>query len=432
MFKKQTSALAITLCAVVFNILGIGSAQAVPSFARQTGLECSSCHTVFPQLTPFGRQFKLGGYTLSDAEEGEKRPLPIAAGIQLSYTSINKSGMDVESDKFRIPQMASLYYAGKVLGNLGAFAQLAYEEERQQANITMADIRYANQSTLGGQSVTYGLTLNNMPTLQDVWNSTPVYTFPYEPMAITPMPAAGLGLDMALSMKVVGLGAYSFWNNSIYAELSGYRSRDGGEMGSIQGIAPYWRLAYEKQWDDKSFSIGTYGMSGEVRLNDAMAMMMGDTSRYRNIALDAQYQWITEPHIVTLYTTLINRRQKYDMPTMMMGDPAMPVTDKSNIFRVNGSYYYQRKYGFTLGYFSVTGDADSNLYPSGEVMGSRTGSPNTNGAVVEFDYLPQMHTKLALQYTAYNKFNGARSDYDGFGRNASDNNTLYFLANFMF
>ncbi len=35
--------------------------------------------------------------------------------------------------------------------------------------------------------------------------------------------------------------------------------------------------------------------------------------------------------------------------------------------------------------------------------------------------------KSSLQYTIYNKFNGAHSDYDGFGRNASDNNTLYFL-----
>jgi hypothetical protein len=29
----------------------VTQSQAVPSFARQTGLECSSCHTVFPELT---------------------------------------------------------------------------------------------------------------------------------------------------------------------------------------------------------------------------------------------------------------------------------------------------------------------------------------------------------------------------------------------
>jgi len=39
-----------------------------------------------------------------------------------------------------------------------------------------------------------------------------------------------------------------------------------------------------------------------------------------------------------------------------------------------------------------------------------------------------MNTKLALQYTMYGKFNGARSNYDGYGRDAADNNTLYLLA----
>lgn len=39
--------------------------QAVPSFARQTGVSCYTCHTVFMELTPFGRQFKLTGYTMS-------------------------------------------------------------------------------------------------------------------------------------------------------------------------------------------------------------------------------------------------------------------------------------------------------------------------------------------------------------------------------
>ena len=406
-------------------------AQAVPSFARQTGFECSQCHTVFPQLTPLGRQFKLGGYTMSNAKEGEEKSLPLAAGIQISNTSIKKSGMDVDADKLRIPQTASVYYAGKIASNLGAFSQVTYEKESRQVNLAMADIRYAMQSS-GDQAATYGITLNNMPSLQDVWNSTPAFTFPYEPMAITPMPAAGLGLDMPISMKVVGLGAYGWWNNSVYAELTGYRSRDGGMMGNIEGVAPYWRVAVERQMDSSSFTLGTYGMAGKVKSNADAVMMMGDFTRYRDIALDAQYQYITDPHIITLYTTLIKRNQKYDMPDPMMMGATMPVNSSSKVFRINSSYVYQRKYGATLGYFSITGNADANQYMMGEVMGSRTGTPDTKGYVAEINYLPQEKIKLALQYTAYSKFNGAKTDYDGFGRNAADNNTVYLLANFMF
>src|ERR1700722_10741772 len=40
-----------------------GPAEALPSYARQTGQPCATCHTAFPELTPYGRRFKIGGYT---------------------------------------------------------------------------------------------------------------------------------------------------------------------------------------------------------------------------------------------------------------------------------------------------------------------------------------------------------------------------------
>ena len=75
-------------------------AHAVPSFARQTGLECVSCHLSWLELSSVGREFKLGGYTLMK-EVKEERPwlpmqsdgpppkLPLAAMLQLSITNTN-------------------------------------------------------------------------------------------------------------------------------------------------------------------------------------------------------------------------------------------------------------------------------------------------------------------------------------------------------
>ncbi|MDE2137674.1 MAG: hypothetical protein KGJ68_09575, partial [Gammaproteobacteria bacterium] len=45
------------------------AALAVPSFARQTGMACEACHTVFPELTHFGRVFKANGYILSNVKQ---------------------------------------------------------------------------------------------------------------------------------------------------------------------------------------------------------------------------------------------------------------------------------------------------------------------------------------------------------------------------
>ena len=38
-------------------------AEALPSYARQTGQTCGTCHTDFAGLTPYGRLFKIQGYT---------------------------------------------------------------------------------------------------------------------------------------------------------------------------------------------------------------------------------------------------------------------------------------------------------------------------------------------------------------------------------
>ena len=47
----------------VFVVGLSNTAKALPSFARQTGQPCGTCHTDFPELTPYGRLFKLNGYT---------------------------------------------------------------------------------------------------------------------------------------------------------------------------------------------------------------------------------------------------------------------------------------------------------------------------------------------------------------------------------
>lgn len=39
---------------------------------------------------------------------------------------------------------------------------------------------------------------------------------------------------------------------------------------------------------------------------------------------------------------------------------------------------------------------------------------------------------LGVQYTGYTSFNGAGTNYDGVGRNANDNNSVYLLGRFVF
>lgn len=74
--KKVALSLATVLAAATFA----QEASAIPSFARQTGMACTSCHYMkFPVLNGFGRAFKAAGYTMMGAQEkveGEHLSIP--------------------------------------------------------------------------------------------------------------------------------------------------------------------------------------------------------------------------------------------------------------------------------------------------------------------------------------------------------------------
>ena len=47
-------------------------------------------------------------------------------------------------------------------------------------------------------------------------------------------------------------------------------------------------------------------------------------------------------------------------------------------------------------------------------------------------YMPVQYLRLGLQFTAYQRYNGATTNYDGFGRNAHDNNSVFVYAWFAY
>ena len=103
---------AIVLMAVV--MIGLTRpAAALPAFARQTGQPCGKCHTDFPSLTPFGRRFKLGGYTLGG---GEFRTTPwpssddskTATDKMRGYANSFDSAKDDSADKGWVPPIAMM------------------------------------------------------------------------------------------------------------------------------------------------------------------------------------------------------------------------------------------------------------------------------------------------------------------------------------
>ena len=105
--------------------------SALPSFARQTGQPCSTCHSGFPQLTPYGRRFKLEGYTAggtrcgsSDELAERELQIPIAGMTVPNFTHINKKldptdtpkGFSTNNNTF--DEATSVFYGGQDLATL--------------------------------------------------------------------------------------------------------------------------------------------------------------------------------------------------------------------------------------------------------------------------------------------------------------------------
>jgi hypothetical protein len=428
----------------------VNQVQAVPSFARQTGMDCMACHTVWPELTPFGRTFKLTGYTMSKSGKEYQFPPPLAGLAQFSFTHTNKEyppgtapNDSQANDNLGVPQELSIYYAGKIYGKLGAFCQGTYDGLSNKFMLDMTDVRFANTAKIGGKPLVYGLTINNNPTVQDIWNSTPAYGFPFAASSVAPTPAAATMIDNTLAQQLGGIGIYAYFNNLVYGEVTFYRTARNGYTqwlggGTVtdmlaDGVVPYWRLFLQHQWQKHSVMIGHYGMVTHIFPS---GQSQGASDQFTDIAFDVQYQYISKKHLFSIASTWIHEIQNWHA-SFALGNTANR-TDTLNTFRVNLNYHYRSPYG-TIGgivaYFNTFGSRDAGLYAPDLVDGSRNGRPNSNGVILQADYLPPIwdqRTKIVVQYTIYNAFNGAGSNYDGFDRSAGDNNTLYLLVWQMF
>ncbi len=429
------NAIFILLFLVILN----NNIYSIPSFARQTNMSCNTCHTIFPELNAFGKLFKLNGYTLvasetiqamSDSETVALRitkSSPLSAMMIASYTYKSKEQPSTQNGNFSLPQQFSLFYGGAITPKIGSFIQVTYSDQSGTIGLDNSEIRFADQTELADESFTYGLTLNNNPSMQDIWNSTPSWRFPYTSSSVSPNPMAATLIEGGLAQSVAGLGVYSLWNNLIYTEITLYRSAQQGAQNPpdtsstsvLKSVAPYWRLALQKQWETFYLELGTYGLSANLYPTG----IAGLTNQYTDVGFDLNIEKVIADNMFTAHGSWIHESRTLD--AAFTTGSAVNQSGSLDSFRLVGNYYLHSQIGFSLGYFSITGDGDALLYAPESVNGSINGTPNSSGFIFEFDYLPWYNTKLAVQYVAYSKFNGNSDNYDGQGRAASDNNNLY-------
>lgn len=439
-FKNNTAQQAfIGLAAAAASIWAAGDASALPAYAVQTGEHCSSCHVggFGPQLTEAGRKFKEGGYTAR--KEGIGFTLPVSAMAVASFVNTAKDqsappAPDFGNNNNVTLDEASIFIAGGVEDHFGGFTQFTYDGVGRAFGWDNIDLRAVDHVTIGGNDVLLGLTVNNNPNIEDPWNTLPSWGFPYTDSDLAPAPATGTLFDGGFGQAVLGTTAYADWGNGLYTEAGFYftpgthfLSAMGADTGpgQINSVAPYVRMAYEKNFGDSNFEIGGFGFFPDLHPDGDTST--GKTDDYRDFGADASYQFQdSQNSYYTLNARYTHEDQELNATHLLGGSNANDTLDD---FRLDASYYWHNTVGGTIQLFDTIGSRDALLYGDNTAL-----KPDSNGVRFQVDWTPwgdgdsplgeRFNMRLGLQYTLYTKFDGASSNYDGTGRDASDNNTL--------
>ena len=217
--------------AVVALALGLPhAALAVASFALQTGQPCTSCHigAYGPQLTAFGRAFKIGGYVQTGGQ-GWQAAVPASIMLIGSYSNTQKGqGTPAaqhygDNGNFAMDQIA-LFLGGRITDNLGALVQGTFNGISSNFNVDNSDIRLSTVFDVGKTDLRVGLDVNNGPTVQDPYNATYAWGYPFLASHLVPGPAAQPLLAGGLNGNSMGATLYGWYDRSLYLEAGLYNT----------------------------------------------------------------------------------------------------------------------------------------------------------------------------------------------------------------
>jgi hypothetical protein len=274
-------------------------------------------------------------------------------------------------------QQVSLFTSGRITDNLGAFTQGTYDGVARRFGWDNTDIRYADSVNIEGHNLLWGVTANNDPTVQDVWNTIPAWSSPFISSALAPTPTASTFIDQVYAHQVAGLTGYAFVDDLFYFEFGGYRPLstntqkalgvDTTGQSPINGVAPYWRVAVEPNFGDHSWEVGTFGLASKVF---PPGLSGAGTDSFTDIGIDTQYQYLGDPHTVTARVAWIHENHNTS------ASQTLGLADNSNnqlrSLNASLSYIYDKTWSFTGGgRMSIGGTPDATLY------GIFTGSPNS-------------------------------------------------------
>ena len=277
MKNKNLSVFTIALLALV----GLSSeAEAYPMFAKQTGMDCTSCHMQhMPKLNSTGRMFALSGMTMSqklfdkNSSGVDMNPsIMLKSMYQESFDKPNKKGNistttpTLEGDS-SIPKTASLLVGGRVSSNVGALIDLSYKARDEEENGIRGKIVYAEEIDNGyigavAHSTPYFGPFSGMENYNTGLNK-PLATFDMKKYS-NAFQVSHIGSGEATGVQVYLDRSNLFGTHShIFATVGAFSpAKNGVTMEMSKNILGLARIAYEYPTENFNFILGGFGIYG--------------------------------------------------------------------------------------------------------------------------------------------------------------------------
>jgi len=302
MNKKKLFKQVLAMFALFMTFAVSTETQAVPAFARQTGMACAACHyQTYPAINAFGRAFKSAGFTLIGAQEqvkGVDLGLPVVLNGSLvtkfRYQKTNGAATTggagaTNTGELQFPDEAALLIGGRAGEHVGFLLELGTFGE--------ADTKSGEFSLFGSFKMPFsyklgGTNLSFIPFITDAGGAgygfellnTGAQRFQRvgeDRRALMAQQYLGLGAGKAEGFAFVAANEMGFVNVSLWAPKHG--------SFAVKQLAPYMRVAWTPSFGGWDTGLGVQYYSGKARERDTTTGLNVDHVT-KGWAIDGQLQ----------------------------------------------------------------------------------------------------------------------------------------------
>jgi hypothetical protein len=467
-FHKTGSLIFAIGFGIAMSWLGAKNAYAIPSFARQTGFSCDVCHTVYPHLTPFGRDFKLHGYVMDTAEcvkaKGNSRMcgvninrIPMISARIVSMWSNQAGGNNGivprgvttagqgfmsfpsgynDKETFNLVGDSSIYFGGRITPNMGTFLEFTgIDDEGGTLGLGAVDVALgAPETTLRDKSLLYGIRGVDSVFTGDPSNSLGMWGLTSQLMG---MSTHNTLYDPNRAM-VEGGELYGMWGNfndgGLFATVGFYHPTGSQTAGSfVQGnlagltgtpgtldtgsVDEAVRLSYYfPEYHNIYTEIGASGYFGkEGMIAPATASIPNPfyKDNYYNYGVDAQVQYIGDKNLAELFAIYQSQNDSKFYGEDLYSGANYGVNGTSvqrNGLAIAADYYYKRTYGAYVKYLYQNSDKVKDINVSGTILG--------------LSWYPWENVQLIIEQALFNTYNPGLAQY----RTSTGNQNLSLAA----